>query len=175
MSGRIIHGDATPEAFGIKDSGSRKEFDGGMVRDTEDGKIDYTSCLYGPMFTRWNAHLTKGRAKYPDREDGTPNWTLGQKDPEVLARAKRSAFRHFIGETDEDHAAGVFFNVNVVEFCKDAQTAATDADIDQFLKSRGNADPYVFGDHVREQLKSELTLRNQEYADRRAREAKITV
>ncbi|MCZ2111133.1 MAG: hypothetical protein LC118_16440 [Dehalococcoidia bacterium] len=110
--------------FTIKDSGARQEFDGGMVRDTEEGKIDFTSCLYGPMFRRWNDHLTKGRAKYPDREDGTPNWTLGAGNTDVLARAKRSAFRHFIawlsGERDEDHAAGVFFNINLAEFIEDS-------------------------------------------------------
>jgi len=133
-------------SYEIKDSGARKEFDGGMVRDTEDNKVDYTSCLYGPMFTRWNVHMTKGRAKYPDREDGTPNWTLGQMDPEVLARAKRSAFRHFLawlnGEDDEDHAAGVFFNINVVEFCKEGIA-------EEFEKNTG-ADPMVFTTRVQQ-------------------------
>ena len=113
-------------SFEIKDSGARAEFDGGMVRDVEDDKIDYTSACYGPMFKRWMSHTTKGRAKYSDSEDGTPNWLLGTGDPEVLARGKRSAFRHFMawlaGETDEDHASGVLFNINLVEACTEKQS-----------------------------------------------------
>src|SRR5690606_21266015 len=39
-----------------------------------------------------------------------------------LDRAKSSAFRHFMqwfnGETDEDHAAAIFFNVQAVEYIK---------------------------------------------------------
>ena len=116
--------ETTLTEFVIKDSGKRQEFAGGMQRDTEEGKIDFTSCLHGPMFKRWNDHMTKGRAKYPDPVVGIPNWTLGAGDPEVLERARRSAFRHFIswlnGETDEDHAAGVFFNINVAEYVKES-------------------------------------------------------
>lgn len=107
--------------FDIKDSGERKEFASGMVRDTSTGKIDFLSCRWGPMFKRWNAHLTKGRTKYPDPEPGVPNWTLGNGREEYM-RAKQSAARHFEawldGETDEDHAAGVFFNVNLAEYVK---------------------------------------------------------
>lgn len=111
--------------YEIKDSGSRAEFAGGMVRDTEDGKPDWTSLLHGPMAPRWVDHCTKGRSKYPDPRPGVPNWTLGVDDPAVAERGKRSAFRHFMAwindERDEDHAAGVFFNINLVEACKIAQ------------------------------------------------------
>jgi hypothetical protein len=73
------------------------------------------------MFKRWAAHLTKGAKKYPDARPGVANWTLAD-GPEELARFKESAFTHFIqwylGELDEDHAAGVFFNVNGAEYVK---------------------------------------------------------
>jgi hypothetical protein len=43
--------------------------------------------------------------------------------PEDIDRFKRSAARHFEqwldGELDEDHAAGLFFNVNGVEYVQD--------------------------------------------------------
>jgi hypothetical protein len=107
------------DAFTIKDSGARQEFAGGMVRDTTEGKINYLSTRFGPMYRRWAAHLTKGRAKYPDPEPGVPNWTLAA-GPEELNRARESALRHFEawldGELDEDHAAAVFFNVNLAEY-----------------------------------------------------------
>ena len=50
--------------FEVKDSGERVAFEGGMVRDTTEGQIDYTLVLDGPMFKRWAVHLTKGAVKY---------------------------------------------------------------------------------------------------------------
>lgn len=96
--------------FVVKDSGERASFSGGMVRDVEADKTDYTLVLDGPMFDRWAEHLTKGARKYSVR-----NWMLAEGDVE-LERFKRSALRHFLqwfrGDVDEDHAAAVYFNIN---------------------------------------------------------------
>lgn len=109
----------TMSEFEIKDSGARHNFDSGMMRDTEDNKTDYTSLVHGPMMERWAEHATKGRAKYPDVALGVPNWTQAD-GPAELQRFKRSAFRHMLqwlrGETDEDHAAAVMFNIDGAEF-----------------------------------------------------------
>lgn len=114
--------------FAIKDSGARKQFDSGMVRDTDEGKINFLSVRIGPMFARWAAHLTKGRAKYPDIAPGVPNWSLADGEAELI-RARESAARHFESwlnnELDEDHAAGVYFNINLAEYVK-AKIAATE-------------------------------------------------
>lgn len=105
--------------YEIKDSGERKTFESGMVRDTATGKTEYDRVLDGPMFDRWAEHLTKATAKYPDLPDGRPNWTLASGDAEKQ-RFQKSAFRHFRawlrGDTDEDHAAAIFFNVNGYEY-----------------------------------------------------------
>lgn len=105
----------TRDKFTIKDSGERKQFASGMVRDTAAGKIEYHRVLEGPMLGRWAEHLTKGAAKYPDNPDGSANWTLAEEQAE-FNRFKASAFRHFMqllnGDKDEDHAAAVFFNIN---------------------------------------------------------------
>lgn len=102
--------------FDVKDSGKREEFTSGMVRDTTDGKTDYTLIADGPMLDRWATHLTKGAKKYEAR-----NWMKACGEPE-LARFRESAFRHFMqwfrGDTDEDHAAAVFFNISGVEYVK---------------------------------------------------------
>jgi len=91
-------------------------FDSGMQRDTEEGKIDYTFIIPGPMLDRWAIHLQKGAEKY-ERD----NWLYGNSVAE-FDRARRSAIRHMIqwlrGETDEDHAAAVFFNLNSAEYFK---------------------------------------------------------
>jgi hypothetical protein len=110
------------EKFGLKDSGKREEFDSGMVRDTSDNKVDYERVFHGPMLDRWASHMTKGAIKYEDSPDGTPNWTKARGDAE-LRRFRKSAVRHFRqwlrGDTDEDHASAVFFNINGVEYVKE--------------------------------------------------------
>lgn len=111
-----------PEDFDVKDSGERQHFTSGMVRDTQEGKVDYTRVLDGPMFDRWAAHVTKAEKKYPDIAPGVANWTLASGEEE-LVRFKKSAFRHFRqwlrGDTDEDHAAAVLFNINGYEYVRE--------------------------------------------------------
>lgn len=108
--------------FTIKDSGERTEFAGGMVRDSSGAdKTDYTSVMFGPMLERWAVHCTKGRLKYEDPFPGIPNWTLASGVEEFL-HARGSLLRHLMaylrGETDEDHAAAIMFNVNVMEYVR---------------------------------------------------------
>jgi hypothetical protein len=110
----------THDTFAIKDSGAREEFASGMRRDTEDGKVDFTLGIDGPMFERYSAHLTKGAQKY-----GRRNWQ-NANSVEEMERFKRSGFRHFLqwlnGERDEDHAAAVIFNINAAEYVRDQLT-----------------------------------------------------
>lgn len=105
----------------IKDSGARTTFDSGMVRDVADGKIDYSLALDGPMFKRYAEHLTNGAKKYSKR-----NWMKARGQAE-LDRFRESALRHFMqwvnGDTDEDHAAAVIFNLNGYEFVMDQSLA----------------------------------------------------
>lgn len=101
--------------FTIKDSGARTEFNSGMVRDIDDDKIGWHKVLEGPLLKRWAEHLTKGAQKYPDLPDGTANWTLAKGEKEFV-RFRQSLARHFMqfmnGDTDEDHAAAIVFNLN---------------------------------------------------------------
>ncbi len=103
--------------FEVKDSGARQEFSSGMVRDTTEGKVDYTLALDGPMFERYAEHLTKGAVKYSPR-----NW-MQAEGQEELDRFRQSALRHFLqwywGNVDEDHASAVFFNINGAEYVND--------------------------------------------------------
>lgn len=105
------------DQFIIRDSGKREEFSGGMVRDTDEGKTNYSLVVDGPMLDRWATHLTKGAIKYVKR-----NWMKAESNVE-LERGQESAFRHFMqwykGQVDEDHAAAVYFNINQVEYLKE--------------------------------------------------------
>lgn len=104
--------------FTTKDSGQRENYgDQGGVRDTEEGKPRYDLCIPlndpNPMLTRWAYLMARGAKKYGDR-----NWEKFN-DMRAYIRAKSSAFRHFMqwfmGLKDEDHAAAVYFNIQVAE------------------------------------------------------------
>lgn len=108
---------AEPDQLGYvtKDSGVRQEYDSGMVRDTQEGKPMFALLLpvgvpFDEQFlTRCAALMTRGMAKY-----GLRNWEKANSKEE-LERFKESGLRHHMqhlaGETDEDHAAAVFFNL----------------------------------------------------------------
>lgn len=104
------------EPFITKDSGKRQEFNSGMVRDVQEDKPIYT-LLYLPMLTRWAKLMGRGIPKY-----GRDNWRKASGEEE-LQRFKDSAFRHLVqwleGETDEDHAAAVMFNISGAEMVRE--------------------------------------------------------
>lgn len=111
--------------FVTKDSGVRAEFEGGMVRDSDEGKPRFDLCaplgvpFYAQLMTRWALLMGRGAAKYGDR-----NWEKGRGE-EVYRRAKASAYRHFMqwyhDEVDEDHAVAVFFNIQAAEYFRERQ------------------------------------------------------
>lgn len=101
--------------FKTKDSGKRVSYKSGMHRDTDSGKPRY-DLIWSPMLKRWAELMARGAVKY-----GESNWTKASSEEE-LTRFKSSAFRHFMqwmdGDTDEDHAAAVMFNVAAAEYLK---------------------------------------------------------
>src|SRR4051812_39176898 len=105
------------DQFQTKDSGERLEFPSGMRRDVETGKTLFHLLLDGPLLVRWAELLTRGAIKY-----GEQNWMLAAGAAE-RDRFRASAFRHMLqwllGDTDEDHAAAVVFNLNGYEYVKE--------------------------------------------------------
>lgn len=97
------------------DSGKRAEYASGMVRDTQEGKArwDLLFPLGVPyedqFFTRVADLLYRGSLKYNPR-----NWEQASGEEE-LERFKSSAIRHLMqwatGDTQEDHASAVVFNL----------------------------------------------------------------
>ena len=121
-TGRVAMAD-----FVVKDSGKREDYGSGMRRDTQEGKPRYDLVvpehMKENMLKRWAIHMTKGAEKY-----GLRNWELASS-PEEMDRFRASAFRHFMqwiaGETDEDHAAAVYFNIQCYEYVKERLEADT--------------------------------------------------
>jgi hypothetical protein len=93
------------------------EFTSGMVRSNAAGKPDFTLIALD-LLERWAVHMTANV-----ESKGHNNWRLAHTE-EDLARFKASAWRHFIavmrGDTDEDHAAALVFNVGGIEHVRDS-------------------------------------------------------
>lgn len=111
----------TPGRYITKDSGRREEFTSGMVRDTQDDKPRY-DLIDRVMLRRWAELMGRGAKKYGDN-----NWRKATGEAE-LRRFEASAFRHLMqyldGDTSEDHASAVFFNLSGAEMVKEKMKGA---------------------------------------------------
>lgn len=106
--------------FETKDSGEHEQYESGMRRDSQAGKPRFALIRTKrqpydeQMIYRYAMLLARGADKYDDR-----NWEDGDSEVE-LERAKDSLLRHteqlVAGETDEDHAAACWFNVQAMEY-----------------------------------------------------------
>lgn len=118
--------------FVTKDSGKRIDYPSGFRRDTTDGKPRY-DLIPTLMLKRLAELYGRGAKKY-----GDDNWR--KADPssaEEMSRFKQSAWRHFVawanGDTDEDHAMAVIFNIFAWETHHIAEEQAiTDSYIDRY-------------------------------------------
>lgn len=89
----------------VKDSGHRRQFVTGAVRDRAFGKGRYD--LITPLGLRRIAkHYENGAVKYKDR-----NWELGMPVKEYVDSAIRHLFTYLAGDMSEDHLAAAGWNV----------------------------------------------------------------
>ncbi len=110
------------QTFITKGTGERKKFKSGMQRDVSQTKprFDLITPKNLPyqetMLYRWADLMQRGAQRYSAR-----NWEKAEGEEE-LERFRESAYRHFMqwfcGETDEDHACAVMFNLSGAEFVK---------------------------------------------------------
>lgn len=103
--------------FDTLNSGNKKEYGNGFVRDTDDNKVRY-DLIPRDMLKRLAELYTRGAKLY-----GDSNWTLAEGDN--IECFKRSAFRHFIQWMDEDesedHGSATVFNIFAYNHLKDGQ------------------------------------------------------
>jgi len=119
------------DKFVVTDTGNKKEFSTGMVRNSNANKVRYDHLFRGPMFKRWAAHTWKAEKFYPDAAPQVSNWQLAET-VEELDRGIESFIGHVVDYMDslyewlqtgvesskEDNAAAVYFNINLIENIK---------------------------------------------------------
>lgn len=93
---------AMPE---IKDSGERREFPGGGVRDMAKGKGSCISLPFGALL-RLSKHYEAGLNKY-----GFRNWAKGLPVSSFMDSALRHLMKYCQGCDDEDHLSAAAFNI----------------------------------------------------------------
>jgi len=102
--GKVITTKLTPFTA-VKDSGKREEFATGSRRDSREGKGRYD--LIPPYsLKRLAVHYENGAVKYGDN-----NWKKGQPLGRYLDSAMRHIQNTLDGQTDEDHAVAVAWNI----------------------------------------------------------------
>jgi hypothetical protein len=90
----------------VKDSGERREFGTGAVRDMSAGKGRYD--LISPLFLKRLAkHFENGAKKYGDR-----NWEKGIIFSSYIDSAIRHLNNYLEGMRDEDHLAAAVWNIS---------------------------------------------------------------
>ena len=89
----------------IKDSGTRREFASGAVRDMQAGR-GRCDLLPPRAILRLARHYEAGCAKYGDR-----NWEKGIPINSFIDSGIRHILKYMAGETDEDHLVAAAWNL----------------------------------------------------------------
>lgn len=89
----------------LKDSGNRREFETGAVRDMQEGK-GRCDLLPACALLRLAKHYEAGAMKYEAR-----NWEKGIPISVMIDSAMRHLLKYMDGQTDEDHLAAVAWNI----------------------------------------------------------------
>lgn len=93
------------ESTTLKDSGQRRHFASGSVRDIRTGKGRY-DLLPAEAIAAYALQLELGMQKYGER-----NWEKGQPLSCYLDSGLRHLFRYINGDRDEDHLRAAFWNI----------------------------------------------------------------
>lgn len=88
----------------INDSGNRREFSSGAVRDMQEGK-GRMDLLPACAIIRLSKHFENGAIKYDER-----NWEKGIPMHSFIDSAIRHLMKYLDGYTDEDHLCAAAWN-----------------------------------------------------------------
>lgn len=89
----------------IKDSGHRKAYNTGAVRDRREGK-GRCDLLPACALIRLSKHYEKGIKKYGER-----NWEKGIPISDMIDSGMRHLLKYLDGQNDEDHLTAAAWNI----------------------------------------------------------------
>ena len=89
----------------LQDSGNRREFETGAVRDMSEGK-GRCDLLPACALIRLSKHYEAGAKKYAER-----NWEKGIPISCMIDSGMRHLLKYLDGQTDEDHLTAAAWNI----------------------------------------------------------------
>jgi hypothetical protein len=89
----------------VKDSGNRRSFESGAVRDMQEGK-GRCDLLPACALLRLAKHYEAGAKKYDDR-----NWEKGMPVSVMVDSGMRHLLKYLDGQNDEDHLGAAAWNI----------------------------------------------------------------
>ena len=131
----------------ILDSGERREFESGAVRDMSEGKGRY-DLLPMCVLMRLAKHYEKGAIKYKER-----NWEKGIPAHSFADSAMRHLVKYLDGWTDEDHLISAIWNL-----CGLAWTEEKRPDMMDFPWSACVGEPFEEEEHPDDKADREKKL-----------------
>lgn len=118
----------------IKDSGDRREFESGAVRDMQEGK-GRCDLLPACAILRVARHFEAGAKKYSDR-----NWEKGIPTHSFIDSAIRHLMKYLDGATDEDHLCAAAWNLLCCMWTEEKKPELVDIPTRPEAKQRGGAE-----------------------------------
>lgn len=93
-------------AYELKDSGERREFKSGAVRDRQEGKGRFDLLPFLAL-KRLAQHFEAGAIKYTER-----NWEKGISISSFMDSALRHLSEFIVGKDDEPHLVAALWNIS---------------------------------------------------------------
>ena len=121
----------------ILDSGSRRTFDSGAVRDMQEGKGRF-DLMPMCVLMRLAKHYEKGAIKYKER-----NWEKGIPAHSYADSAMRHLVKYLDGWDDEDHLISAIWNLCGLAWTEEKRPDLMD--IPARNKPRMDNDPWCYG------------------------------
>lgn len=138
----------------IKDSGTRRQFDSGAVRDMQEGK-GRCDLLPACAILRVARHFEAGAKKYDDR-----NWEKGIPVGSFIDSAIRHLMKYLDGQADEDHLCAAGWNILCAMWTEEKRPDLINIPTRPEYKSEGEREAY---EAVSEQIRKLIDEEAVEY------------
>jgi hypothetical protein len=121
----------------LKDSGDRRQFSSGAVRDMAIGKGSFDLLAMAGLVLQAK-QMERGKMKY-----GTRNWEMGMNLSVFADSGMRHLIKHIMGFTDEPHLDAALWNLNcLAEGQKRIELGIWPKELDDLPKTYAGKEPW---------------------------------